>query len=470
MAQPKDPFGNGNSNDYVTICLSEIRKEMQCPICLGIIRKTRTVMECLHRFCRECIDKSMRLGNNECPACRTHCASRRSLRDDPNFDALIAAIYPDLDKYEEEEMMLLEDETRRNKQIQASIAETFKRQSEAVARRRTTAKATAAAIVRKAHGKFRHVQNRSRGPTQQTRGGNNRANNNGPTFYGSPQRQEEEKEEPQINPPSKSLASNTAATDYNKGVREQQEVIKEVSKDRAGWRKRRRPRHVEPENSEEKVMRTTEETPHDEHKLADSSQVAQQQSASPVNNRAGVVTSWARGGARSHTTRQSLNASNSSGRHSNRCVRATALLDFLTSSARKENEDEFDIQLHLSPMNSEYDDEDALPSLERPYLCCPPQMTIQYLCKHLVTRLSLARGGELELLIERISGRVADQVLPGKVSSLRLNSLARGKTWPTRPTGGKIMEVLESKSTLQYVLSTCWDKSGNLDLLYRLKT
>ncbi len=31
-------------------------------LCIGIIRKTRTVMECLHRFCRECIDKSMRLG------------------------------------------------------------------------------------------------------------------------------------------------------------------------------------------------------------------------------------------------------------------------------------------------------------------------------------------------------------------------------------------------------------------------
>jgi len=31
-------------------------------IWVGIIRKTRTVMECLHRFCRECIDKSMRLG------------------------------------------------------------------------------------------------------------------------------------------------------------------------------------------------------------------------------------------------------------------------------------------------------------------------------------------------------------------------------------------------------------------------
>lgn len=40
--------------------------------------------------------------NNECPACRTHCASRRSLRDDPNYDALIAALYPDIEKYEEE--------------------------------------------------------------------------------------------------------------------------------------------------------------------------------------------------------------------------------------------------------------------------------------------------------------------------------------------------------------------------------
>ena len=45
---------------------------------------------------------SFLLRNNECPACRTHCASRRSLRDDPNYDALISALYPDIDKYEEE--------------------------------------------------------------------------------------------------------------------------------------------------------------------------------------------------------------------------------------------------------------------------------------------------------------------------------------------------------------------------------
>ena len=40
--------------------------------------------------------------NNECPACRTHCASRRSLRDDPRFDALIEILYEDIEKYEDE--------------------------------------------------------------------------------------------------------------------------------------------------------------------------------------------------------------------------------------------------------------------------------------------------------------------------------------------------------------------------------
>lgn len=45
--------------------------------------------------------------NNECPACRTHCASRRSLRDDPNYDKIIAYLYPDIDKYEEEVQLTL---------------------------------------------------------------------------------------------------------------------------------------------------------------------------------------------------------------------------------------------------------------------------------------------------------------------------------------------------------------------------
>uniref|UniRef100_A0A6N2KYK0 RING-type domain-containing protein n=1 Tax=Salix viminalis TaxID=40686 RepID=A0A6N2KYK0_SALVM len=61
-SQSSSSINEDVKEEYVVVKLSEIRKEVQCPICLGIIRKTRTVMECLHRFCRECIDKSMRLG------------------------------------------------------------------------------------------------------------------------------------------------------------------------------------------------------------------------------------------------------------------------------------------------------------------------------------------------------------------------------------------------------------------------
>jgi hypothetical protein len=164
--------------------------------------------------------------------------------------------------------------------------------------------------------------------------------NNGPTYGGPISPLEEDKEVSQINSESHTSQGNAAAS-QEPVVKEQQELVKEVSKDRAGWRKRRRPRHVEPENSEERHKalntRTTEESLNDDQKPADSSHVAQQD-ASPGHK--GVVTSWARGGARSHTTRNSLGASNNTGRHSNRCVRATVLLDFLTSSARKENEDE----------------------------------------------------------------------------------------------------------------------------------
>ncbi|CAO2814475.1 unnamed protein product [Amaranthus hypochondriacus] len=125
-----------DSSEFVYVDLQAIRKEVQCPICLGIIKKTRTVMECLHRFCRECIDKSIRMGNNECPACRTHCASRRSLRDDPRFDELIAALYPDIKKFEEEELAFYQEDEARNKQV-------LIKQSEALGKKRPANKDTA---------------------------------------------------------------------------------------------------------------------------------------------------------------------------------------------------------------------------------------------------------------------------------------------------------------------------------------
>jgi E3 ubiquitin-protein ligase RNF1/2 len=64
-------------------------------------------MECLHRFCSECIQKCLRVGKNECPSCRIHVPSRRSLRPDPNFDALISKIYPDLGAFERYEERMI---------------------------------------------------------------------------------------------------------------------------------------------------------------------------------------------------------------------------------------------------------------------------------------------------------------------------------------------------------------------------
>lgn len=74
---------------------SIISDELKCPICLGNIEKTSTVMACLHRFCSECLHRSLRmeLGPNkkthECPACRVKIPSRRSSQFDPAFDKIV---------------------------------------------------------------------------------------------------------------------------------------------------------------------------------------------------------------------------------------------------------------------------------------------------------------------------------------------------------------------------------------------
>lgn len=80
----------------IRITMKDINSEMTCRVCLGIIRNATTVMECLHRFCEECIGKSLRMGRKQCPSCRVSCPSRRNLRRDLQFDEVIRQFYPDL--------------------------------------------------------------------------------------------------------------------------------------------------------------------------------------------------------------------------------------------------------------------------------------------------------------------------------------------------------------------------------------
>ncbi|OQR80115.1 E3 ubiquitin-protein ligase RING2-like [Tropilaelaps mercedesae] len=87
-------------NTEIAVSQRSLHSELMCPICLDILKTTMTTKECLHRFCQECIITALRSGNKECPTCRKKLVSKRSLRADPNFDALIAKIYPSRDEYD----------------------------------------------------------------------------------------------------------------------------------------------------------------------------------------------------------------------------------------------------------------------------------------------------------------------------------------------------------------------------------
>ncbi|XP_042387704.1 putative E3 ubiquitin-protein ligase RING1a [Zingiber officinale] len=335
--------------EFIFVKLADIRKEVQCPICLGIIRKTRTVMECLHRFCRECIDKSMRLGNNECPACRTHCASRRSLRDDPNYDALIAALYPDIDKYEEEELAFHEEEKSRNKKIQAYIAETFRRQSEALGRRRSSTRANTP-FGRKPQGSYQgHLRGRGRNI------GNDAA------VIGS-----DEEEETNANDESKDSSS-----------------ADEPSPDR---KPKRCKRWGAP------PART-----------AGSVDMAEENEDFEINReplgtlplRAGnrEMLAWGKNGTRSQTRHNTSGGSN--GRLT-KGGRVAKLVDYLRNL--EEVDDEFDIHLTLIPL-----DKESMPNLERQFLSCRPTMSIKHLCQFIALQTStLLEGVEIYARIPRV--------------------------------------------------------------------
>lgn len=78
----------------INIDVSLTASDLQCPVCLDTIRTCTVVGGCLHRFCNDCISRSLRSSKLECPSCRIHIPSRRSLRTDERFDAVVHLLYP----------------------------------------------------------------------------------------------------------------------------------------------------------------------------------------------------------------------------------------------------------------------------------------------------------------------------------------------------------------------------------------
>ncbi|KAI0529729.1 hypothetical protein KFK09_002287 [Dendrobium nobile] len=332
-----------DQEEYILVKLVDIRKEVQCPICLGIIRKTRTVMECLHRFCRECIDKSMRLGNNECPACRTHCASRRSLRDDPNFDALIAALYPDIDKYEEEELAFHEEERNRYKKIQASIAETFRRQSEALGKRRPMS-------MRRSDCSYR---------TGQRQNGYLRGRGKATARNASPAVSDDDDDE--------YANGNDAGKDSSSA--------EEASPDR---RPKRCRLMAAPRSSPARIAGNVD-LGYGENYDLEMNRETMRTSPLRAGNR---ELSWGKGGARSQTRHG--NSSGSNGRFL-KAARLARLMEYLRNL--EENEEKYEIHLKLIPLN-----EQSM-HLESPYICCPPTISIRHILQFIAIQTSVQVEG-----------------------------------------------------------------------------
>ncbi|TYI77666.1 hypothetical protein E1A91_D06G157400v1 [Gossypium mustelinum] len=343
---------------------------------MGIIRKTRTVMECLHRFCRECIDKSMRMGNNECPACRTHCASRRSLRDDPNYDSLIAALYPDIEKHEEEELTLHEEEKARNKQIQASITQTLHRQLEVLGRKRTV-KANASATIRRSNCRYQRRKYRASEPQESDN--NEDANENGST--GSSLADEDLTEvKPKRLKRWEGRCSHPSSAASADGVGDENDS--EVNRESLGV--------------------SAALSPSERLHLG----------ASALNGLSERL-HWGAGGMRSNTRHGSLSGGNGKKARNNRLPKLVDCLQNL-----EEKDDELDIHLMLVSI-----DEQRIPCLQRPYLCCRPTLLVRHLCQYVALQTAL-QASEIEIYLVKELYSTANMstykiTKPGLVESVR---------------------------------------------------
>ena len=76
---------------HTLAALKMLATEYECPICLDALTDTRIKNpECRHRFCGDCIKESLRRCNNECPSCRVHIPTKRTMRKDPQFDKIVS--------------------------------------------------------------------------------------------------------------------------------------------------------------------------------------------------------------------------------------------------------------------------------------------------------------------------------------------------------------------------------------------
>ena len=103
-------------SSVVEVDVQALLPQLRCPICLCFLNDTYTVMECLHRFCKECIHRVLRLDKktlHKCPSCNLPMGHRRTLRKDVFYDEIVALLRPPSEDDEHLDLIAIEESRRK---------------------------------------------------------------------------------------------------------------------------------------------------------------------------------------------------------------------------------------------------------------------------------------------------------------------------------------------------------------------
>jgi hypothetical protein len=78
-----------------------IKEILRCRICLDIYDEPVNNKDCLHQFCKKCIEEYIRKFKRECVICRKEIETRRVLREDNKIKEIIKCIIPEINSFQE---------------------------------------------------------------------------------------------------------------------------------------------------------------------------------------------------------------------------------------------------------------------------------------------------------------------------------------------------------------------------------
>jgi E3 ubiquitin-protein ligase RNF1/2 len=93
----REKYSKDDSVDNKTF--EKVKGILTCPICLELYKDPVFVRECMHRFCRFCIEKIIRGPNKTCPSCRKPIPTKRELRTDQNSVLIMRSVFKNLPEY-----------------------------------------------------------------------------------------------------------------------------------------------------------------------------------------------------------------------------------------------------------------------------------------------------------------------------------------------------------------------------------